>query len=242
MGPNDEKDDGMSFWFYPMILIIIFIRMAQPIFSLFKFFIGVLLNNETSNVMISTFLWKIFDTLIAFCFELTDLFRWLVWISSIFKLMILQQFFGPFYVLFLVIMNDQKLLTEQYSRQYRRGNLTTPIRLYDERLMILSGFRIYAYLAKFYCQSLHTIETFLRESHRFQCNTYDRLWFNRREVKPPWPNIFTRMYHTIAFFLIFLSVFLMVLGLASDIAKRKSKSYIYAWKFRMLKECKLIPT
>jgi hypothetical protein len=35
---------------------------------------------------------------------------------------------------------------------------------------------------------------------------------------------------------------LMVFGLASDHAKRKFQSHIYAWKFRMFKECKLIPT
>ena len=33
----------------------------------------------------------------------------------------------------------------------------------------------------------------------------------------------------------------MVLGLASDNVKRNCKSYIYTWKFRLFKYCKLIP-
>ena len=65
---------------------------------------------------------------------------------------------------------------------------------------------------------------------------------NRREVKPPWPNIFVRIYNIIAIFLIFLSVIFMVIVLALDCTKNIFNSYIYQWKYRMVKDCQLLHT
>ena len=91
--------------------------------------------------------------------------------------------------------------------------------------MILSRIRIYAYLTKFYCQDVHTFNTFWWDSYRFQFDTCDRLYRNRLEIKLPWPNICTRMYSIRAILLICLSVFLTVLGLASDNVKRTFKDF-----------------
>ena len=127
-----------------------------------------------------------------------------------------------------------------YSRQYRRSNITTYFSMYDERLIILSGIKIYAYLAKFYCKDMHTLNTLWWDLYQFQFDTFDRLYRNCLEVKPPCPNIYTPMYNMRAISLIFPSVFLVVLKLALDNIKRTFKSYIYVWKFRMFKDCQLI--
>ena len=111
-----EKDYGISYWYYPIVLIIIFIRMAQPIFSLFYLIVGLLLNNVDSKSTVYSYLWSLFDKSLTYCFELSSLFRWLVWISSIFKWMVLEKCFDSVYVLLMVFFNDRRLQMDQYSR------------------------------------------------------------------------------------------------------------------------------
>ena len=215
--------------------------MAQPIFSLFYLIIGLLLDNTDAKATVYSFIWMLFDKSITFCVELSDLFCWLVWISSIFKLILLN-YFGPIYVLFLVLLNDRRLRKEKYSRRYRRSNCINPINIYDERIMILSGIRIYAHLVKFYCRALHTLSSILWDSYTFQSDTCNRLRINCRETEPPWPNILKRIFNVIAIFFVFLSVNFMVIELVLFYTKNAIKQYIYEWKYKFFKDCQLIPS
>ena len=90
-----------------------------------------------------------------------------------------------------------------YSRRYWRSNCINPINIYDERIMILSGIRIYAHLVKFYCRALHTLSSILWDSYTFQSDTCNRLRINCRETEPLWPNILKRIFNVIAIFLFF---------------------------------------
>ena len=149
VGPNIENNDAVYLWYYFCFPVIVFIRMAQTLFSIARLLIGLLLNDESAWCTIHCLVWMIIDASILFCLELSSLFRWLVWISSIVNLMIIERYVGLIYSLFLMLLCDKRLKTEQFSRQYRRNTHLCTLGTSDERLMLLSGIRIYASLALF---------------------------------------------------------------------------------------------
>ena len=101
VGPNIENNDVVYLWYYFCFPVIVFIRMAQTLFSIARFLIGLLLNDESARCTIHCLVWMFIDASIFFCLELFSIFRWLVWISSIFNLMIIERYVGLIYSLFL---------------------------------------------------------------------------------------------------------------------------------------------
>ena len=184
--------------------------MAQTLFSIARLLIGLLLNDESAWCTLYCFVWMIIDASILFCLELSSLFRWLVWISSIVNLMIIERYVGLIYSLFLMLLCDKRLKTEQFSRQYRRNTHLCTLGTSDERLMLLSGIRIYASLALFYSHAVHTLQSFWWDLIDYRMDTFDRLWVNLLEVKPPWPHILDRGIKILVHGILFLSVFPMV--------------------------------
>ena len=102
MGQDIGEGDEIPYWYYIWFPIIIFIRMVQSIFSLGQSLFGVLLNDESAWCRVYCFAWMLFEVFISFCFELSDLFRWLVWMSLIIKLIMLEQYVGLGYVTIFV--------------------------------------------------------------------------------------------------------------------------------------------
>ena len=131
--------------------------MAQPIFSMFYFLFGLLLNESLMCSSFYSLVWMVYDKNIYFCLGLFDLFQGLVWISSVIKLMMVERYFGLVYVFSMILLSDLRLPKEQSSRKYRRNSLTATIHVFDERLMIFNGIRIYVHLVMFYYQWIHNI-------------------------------------------------------------------------------------
>ena len=127
--------------------------------------------------------------------------------------MMVERYFGLVYVFSMIFLSDLRLSKEQSSRKYRGNPLTATIHVFDQRLMILYGIRIYTNLSMFYCRGIHNILSLLRDLNYFRWKIFYLLWDKLRDVKPPWPNIVDRIYQNFTIFIIFISVTLIIFNL-----------------------------
>ena len=167
IGESDELNISSLLIGYPLI---IFIRMAQLVFSTSCFLFGLLLCNESVWSQFYAFLWRFFDFLVIFWIELSNLFCWLIWMFSVIKLRFIESSWGISYAFYLVLCGT---ITAETDKLGFRCNWKPPtVHHFDKRLMLLSYVRIYAHLALFYCHRRPTFYSLIMDCYLFKRFTY----------------------------------------------------------------------
>ena len=210
--------------------------MAQMLFSFSSFCIGLLLNNVSEWCTIYCYLWKCVDCGIMFQIQMGSVFKWLVWISSYIELLIMEHIFGVPYALLISISNKQYQL--RFLHSVRKKNIQNRLPTFDERMMVLSGLRIYADLAYLFCRPTYLFRELLYNLQGFQKNIFQRMWYKHYQNMPPWPKIFTYLRQFVMIVVVILSVFLMVMEHIWSTMKNLYHQKLYNFKYKAFYDCK----
>ena len=161
-----------------MFPLVILIRTAQFAISCFFTLISLLFSNDMNNSATNWISSTILELGIAIIVEITDFYRWLMWISGYFKIKLVQKWFGYTYTILFLFSHSIYNTTHQTKCKHRNKHRHISSMAHDERLMILSAVQIYADLVFQFCNPFHTWETWVLLMYRFKTKNISRIMEN----------------------------------------------------------------
>ena len=197
--------------------------------------IGLLLNSVEEWCIVYSYFWKSVDFGIMFCVEMSNVFQWLVWISSYFKLIFMEHIIGVPYALIISVSNSKYNSKFLYSVRNKSNN--NNIEIFDERMMILSGVRIYSHLVYLFCRPTYTIMELFFNLQVFQKNIFQRKWYEHYQNMPPWSKVRSYIYSLVMLVVVILSVFLMVLENFWSNLKHRYHQKLYNFRYGNFYDC-----
>ena len=192
MGPDvGEANKGIPFWYYFWFPLLCCVRMAQPFVSIFSFIFHFILGSNYQVHISYCYYWKSVAFILAFIFEISNWFRWLIWISSIYIGYYLVEILVFPLVIFYTVYGYEEFFTkmsyDSSTRRNKRRNFQK-FKAYDRRLLIFSEYMLYEYMAPFF--SLRRLGNsyfwFPFHSH-LVCQNLIHFYMWMLKIKPPWP-------------------------------------------------------
>ena len=157
LGGSEYGEFDWNTWYKILLIPILFFRIAQMFFSIIIFLLGLFFDYDQHGTIFTIISWSIIDKCNLFCLELGTIFRWLIWLTSYFSILIIQPLFTtPFAVVYSVYgISAASCSSSKYKSQRRMmRQFTFYDQVFDRRLLILSAVMINEDQSLFFCNPI----------------------------------------------------------------------------------------